>query len=695
MLNRLRPLLCAVALTACAHAQTTAHPTPAVRDVLTHTPLMVGDAWYPEQWPESRWDADLALMEKAHLHVVRVGEFAWSTMEPSDGQFDFTWLDHAVALAAKHHIKVVLGTPTAAPPAWLTTKYPQTLRMNEDGRLDEHGNRQQFSFTDPTYRRLAARIAGKMAEHFGHNPNVLGWQLDNELAAPSFDPSAKIAFHQWLKNKYGTIGELNHRWATAYWSQTYDTFDEVPMHSHNENPALLLDYKRFVTDTWVSYCGNQIAAMRPHLDARQWITTNTMHWFTGFDHYKLHEALDLAAWDDYWPDGHPDYTFNAAEHDLVRGFKRQNFWLMETQPAFVNWGPVNAAFAPGVTRELAWQAIGHGADAVLYWQWRSAPNGQEEYHGVLVGADGQPVPVYSEIARLGEDVDRTSRALEGTSPHADVAMLQDYDSNWAIGFQKHTVKYDFDQQIVQVYRALAPAADGGVSSFDLLSPTADLSGYKAVFAPALNVLPEATAKNLLAYVEHGGLLVLGARSGMKDADNGLQPTGQPGPFSQALGAHVAQFYALDKPAAIDGGGQATVWAEDLTTTDPATRVLLRYGKGNGWLEGHPAAVAHSYGKGTIAYVGATLDDATLRRVLLPLIAERNIKPAFPDLPKDVEVMERSGNNHRVWIAINHGATPQTFDLHHTGTDLLQGKHSDGHFTLAPHDVAVFTPEGAR
>jgi beta-galactosidase len=159
---------------------------------------LLGTAWYPEQWPESRWDADLTLMQQAHMNVVRVAEFAWSTLEPAEGQFDFTWLDHAIALAAKHHIAVVLGTPTAAPPAWLTTRYPQTLRVEEDGRRAEHGNRQQFSANDPKYRELAARIAHQMALRYGHNPNVLGWQIDNEIGAPTFDDSAKQQWHQWL-----------------------------------------------------------------------------------------------------------------------------------------------------------------------------------------------------------------------------------------------------------------------------------------------------------------------------------------------------------------------------------------------------------------------------------------------------------------------------------------------------------------
>jgi beta-galactosidase len=234
-------------------------------------------------------------MEQAHMHVVRVGEFAWSTMEPAEGRFEFGWLDRAIALAAKHEIKVVLGTPTAAPPAWLTTKYPETLRVEEDGHRAEHGNRQQFSANDPHYRVLAARIAHEMAARYGHNPNVLGWQIDNEIGAPTFDNSALRQWHLWLQAKYKTVAELNRRWATAYWSQTYDTFDEVPYRPRGENPALLLDYKHFVTDTWTAYVQNQIDAIRPLIAPGQFITTNTMHWYSVYDHYQLHRTLSSAA----------------------------------------------------------------------------------------------------------------------------------------------------------------------------------------------------------------------------------------------------------------------------------------------------------------------------------------------------------------------------------------------------------------
>jgi hypothetical protein len=198
-------------------------------------PLLLGAAWYPEQWPESQWEPDLERMEACHIHLVRVAEFAWSTIEPEEGKYDFTWLDHAIEKAAKHHIVVVLGTPTAAPPAWLTSKYPETLRVDEDGKRAEHGNRQQFSFSPmPSIASLPIASPTQMATRYGHNPNVVGWQLDNEYADPDFGPSAQTQFHAWLEKKYGTIAELNRRWTTTYWSQTYDNFDEIPVRASKE-----------------------------------------------------------------------------------------------------------------------------------------------------------------------------------------------------------------------------------------------------------------------------------------------------------------------------------------------------------------------------------------------------------------------------------------------------------------------------
>jgi beta-galactosidase len=629
-------------------------------------PVLLGAAWYPEQWPESRWNTDLDLMQKAHIHLVRIGEFAWSSMEPSEGHYDYGWLDKAIAMAAQHHICVVLGTPSAAPPAWLTSKYLQTLRVSENGVRAQHGNRQQFSFTDPLYRKLVYDIVLQMARRYGHNPDVVGWQLGNEFANPDFGPTAQTQFHAWLKNKYGTIANLNQKWATAYWSQTYDNFDEIPVRADDENPALLLDWKHFVSDTWKSYAQNQINALRPNIDPQQFITTNTMGWFDGFNEYELHSILDIAAWDDYISGDHYDYLDNGARHDLTRGFKNKDFWVMETEPAFVNWRPTNTPLKKGQVIDMAWQAIGHGANAVEYWQWRSAPNGQEEYHGTLIGADGKPVPVYWQIKKLGKEFNETGSALEGTSPHSKVAIINDYDSRWAINFQRHSAKFDPVQEMLAFYDPLRTMSQ----AVDIVSAQAPLSDYKLVVAPSLNVLTHAEAAHLMNYVRGGGHLILGPRSGMKNSFNGLNPQGQPGPLEPFLGARVEQFYALDSNvplSGIFGPGTANIWAEQLTLTskDPDAdhiRVLERYGKSNGWLDGQPAIVTRRYGTGSITYIGAWLNPPLMAKVAAWALHDAGVNPILPNVPRGVEVCERSNAAKEILILINHDIATHTIHL---------------------------------
>jgi beta-galactosidase len=659
-------------------------------------PVLLGAAWYPEQWNDATNQHDLATMEAAHIHLARIAEFAWSSMEPSEGQYDWAWLDHAIDEAAKHHVYIVLGTPTAAPPAWLTTKYPETLRVDENGKRDEHGNRAQFSFASTKYRELAHGIAEATAKRYGHNPNVVGWQLDNEYGEDSFDPDAVAQWHAWLKKKYGTIDRLNTLWTTKYWSQTYDNFDEIPAHSKEENPALLLDWKHFVSDTWKSYSENQISAIRPNADPRQFITTNTMGWFDGFDSYVVHSVLDIAAWDAYvgGDNGGDNYDWAnmGAAHDLTRGYKQKNFWVMETQPAFVNWRPTNNPLAKGQVRDMAWQAVGHGADAVEYWQWRSALNGQEQYHGTLVGPDGKPVPVYAEAAQLGAEFEKTGKALSGTTPVANVAVLHDFDSRWAINFQRHAAKFDPVVEMVSFYRPLLHDAQG----VDVIAPTADLSRYKLVVAPALNVLPQATADRLMAYVKQGGHLVLGPRSGMKDEYNALWPDRQPGPLEELLGGRVQEYYALGGPImttpAVEGGaeGKGEVWGELLEPLNPATAVVAKYKPGAwtaGWLDDQPAILTRQIDKGRITYVGFWPDDKTLAALTAGWLKDANVAPLVPNVPEGVEVCERAGDGRHVLVLINHTTDSKQIALPGAMTDLLKGGETSN-VMLEKYGVAV-------
>jgi beta-galactosidase len=651
-------------------------------------PLELGAAWYPEQWPESRWDADLTLMEQAHIHFVRVAEFAWSTMEPREGDFQLDWLDRAVRLAEKHHIAVVIGTPTAAPPAWLTQKYPETLRTMSDGRKDTHGARQQFDFADPKYRELCRIIAGKLAERFGHDPDVIGWQIDNEYAADSEGPDDRAQFQQWLQSKYQTLDNLNKRWTTAYWSQTYNSWDQIniPRQDRSENPGLNLARREFVSDTWRSYQANQLNEIRAHSDARQFITTNMMGWFDAYDHYTVSQDLSLASWDDYVGSGHLNFERNGATHDLTRGFLRKNFWVMETQPGFVNWHSDNNSLNKGEVRAMAWNAIGHGSEAVEYWQWRSALNGQEQYHGTLVGADGTPVPLYTEIQQIGVDFDKAGPALAGTTVHSEVALLNDYPSRWAIDWQRHNRAFDPVDAFMSFYTPLHDA----VRSVDVIKDTAPLNQYKLVVAPALNLITPEAAKNLEQYVRNGGHLVLGPRSGMKDEDNSLWPERQPGPLVDLLGARVEEFYALNSTVPVSGEwGDAhdDLWAEFLSVKSPDTKVLMRYGKSNGWLDDQPAAVTRKLGKGSITYIGASLDAAALQRAAAWMLSDAGLAPVLPNIPEGVDVGIRSGDNKNILVLTNYNAQPVTIALPAAMHDVLAGGTTSS-VTLPQYGVAV-------
>ncbi len=653
-------------------------------------PLMLGSAWYPEQWAESRWDADLALMQKAGCNMVRIGEFAWSSLEPSEGRYTLDWMDRAIAAAAKHGMVVVLGTPTDAPPAWLTSKYPETLRVSEDGKRLQHGSRRQFSYTSAKYRELCRKIVEQMAQRFGHNPHVVAWQIGNEYTEDSFDDESRRKFHEWLENKYKSVDLLNQHWMTAYWSQTYDAWDQIPMTTGRANPGLLLDYKRFVTDQWRSFQRNQLEVIRAHAEPRQIVTTNLggLGWANRFNRNEVAADLDLISWDDYVGSGHLDPIKNGATHDLVRGWKRKNFWVLEMQPGSVDWASVSNSLDKGETRAMAWEAVGHGADCIAFWQWRSALNGQEQYHGALVGPDGEPLPLFDEVTQTGAEFAKAATTLAGTSPRSEVALLHDYDSRWAIDFNRHSMRYE-QLEILQGYYG---ALRGVTQSVDIVDPAISLDDYKLVVAPSLNVISAKLAEHLTDYVTRGGHLVLGPRSGMKNEFNALNLERQPGPLVPTLGGRVEQFYALldEVPVSGDwGSGRAAIWAERLSPSAADVEVKLRYQASNGWLDGQAAVISRKVGRGTITYIGAVLDPALLRSVAERLVKSADVSDHTLPAPAGVEVCRRVGDGREVFLMINLSAQVQSWALPLPMSDVLNGGET-ARVELPRYGVAVLS-----
>lgn len=651
--------------------------------------LHIGSSYYPEHWPEASWAKDINLMKAAGFTVTRMAEFAWSTMEPAEGNFDLDWLEHAIEQIAAADMVSVLGTPTAAPPAWLIEKHPDILAVDESGRRVQFGNRCHYCVNSTEFHQATLRIVTAMAKHFGKNPNVIGWQIDNEFNRVCYCEHCRSLFQKFLEKKYGSLDHLNESWSTRYWSQTYSSWEQIPIPIGGHNPGLMLEFRRFTTESYRKFQKLQIDALRAHIPTDVWITHNFMGWFDGFDHYEVSKDLDMVSWDWYIGTGSHDYLSSGAIHDLTRGFKRRNFWLMETQPGNVNWSWVNNSLNKGEARAMAWHAVAHGADAILYWQWRSALGGQEQFHGTLVDQSGQPRPFYEEAAALAQDFSKTSSVLAGTKPAADVAMLNSYDNRWSVYAQRHHSDFDYVNHFNHYYRPLAARN----MAVEVISADASLDGFKLVIAPTLILLNEVRAAQLKTFVENGGHLVLTIRSGMKADTNALLPLRQPGLLAEITGVEVEDYYALLNPVPVAGesfSGESKLWAERLKVKDEAnTKIIARYGKSNGWLDDQPAITSHPYGKGQVTYVGAYLDEDSQGKLIDELVRSAGVVSLL-ETPTGVEARKRiNTNGDEVFILINHNQTEKQINLPWQAREHLSGKDLNS-LQLTPYDVAILT-----
>jgi beta-galactosidase len=630
-----------------------------------------GVSWYPEQEDEAGWAADLAQMRTANINFVRMGEFAWSRIEPREGVYDFGWLDRAIARAKANGMKVLLGTPTAAPPVWLTTKYPETLLVDASGQRAKHGGRRHFSVGSALYRRKAAGIAAELARRYGRDPAVIGFQIDNEYGRETRDAETRAAFQTWLRAKYGDVARMNAAWFAATWSQTYDDWAQVNIPGTGDNPGLLLDWQRFWSEFWRDYQQNQIDVIRPHLAPGKILTTNFVAHYDNFDYSVPAQRLDVVGWDWYFEGKDFDPAEGAMLHGLYRGFLGRNPWIIEAAAGNIVYVERNFTQARNINRAMVWQAVGHGADGYAFWVWQPPLNGNEPFHGSLIDTAGRPRPVFAEVAKAGAELARVWPALRGSTPVAEVAMLHDYPSRWALKRLPMTRDYDPWSVFVAWHRAFGPA----VAGIDVLRTPAGLEHYRMVIAPALHIVDKDGGERLAAYVRGGGHLVLGPRSGVKDATSSLWPVGQPGPLAALLGAHIDQTEVVAKPIALDGSlgaMTANIWAERIAADATGLDVVVRYAASDGWLDRAPAVVSRRVGRGRITYVGALLDDDGMARVAAWTAKSAGAAPLWPDVPRGVEVVARSGPKGRTYVAINWTAAPQTVRLPAPMTDLLSG-----------------------
>jgi beta-galactosidase len=675
----------------------------------------LGVCYYPEHWQEALWADDYKRMKDSGFDIIRVGEFGWALMEPEEGRYEWGLFDRALDLAHEHGLQVILGTPTATPPAWLTHKHPEVLNATIDGQLIHHGMRKHHNHSSPVYRSYCAKIVTAMAEHYRDHPAVVGWQIDNELNCESDTYYAEAdheAFRDWLIARYGTLDKLNEAWGTVFWSQIYSAWEQVHLPrrtpAFSPNPHQALDEKRFISDNAISYAKLQSDILR-RLAPNHWITTNGM--FGNLDNHRLtEETLDFYSYDSYplfqlldlpGDEQNPllDRTTGlslSATRDIS-----ENFCVMEQQAGPGGWTnrlelPTPA---PGQMRLWTYQSIAHGADLLLYFRWRTATIGTEIYWHGLNDYHNRPNRRTSEAEAIGRELKKLGEGLVGRTYQADIAILDDYDNEWDAKLDTSYGKLRGPSKKAW-YKALQHRHIP-VNTMRLRPSTTleDLQRYKVLVYPHPAILPERTAELLKAYAAQGGTIIFGARTGYKDTFGHCYMMPMPGYAGELCGIQVEDFTRIigvvqaAKVRLLGEQGkdketfEGRLFNEILAPVAEGASVEAVY-EDSFYYDGKPALTRNSYGQGEAWYYGAAFSEPIVNALIdrLGLISP---VADWCTMPLQVELAVRRSAEGEDWIfLLNYGSEEASIAIAGEAVDLLTDEALTGSSVIPPYGVRI-------
>lgn len=639
--------------------------------------MRLGVCYYPEHWPEPMWPVDAQRMADTGLTRVRIGEFAWSRIEPDPGRLEWAWLDRAIDALHNAGLGVILGTPTATPPKWLVDAMPDMVAVDAQGKPRGFGSRRHYCFSHVGYRVEAARIAAALAERYGNHPAIVAWQTDNEYGCHdsvlSFSDAARAGFRSWLEARYGTIGALNAAWGNAFWSMEYRSFAEVDLPNltvTEANPAHWLAFRRYSSDQVVDFNKIQTEILRAHSPGRD-IVHNFMGFFTEFDHHDVARDLDAVGWDSYplgfldsFPfsaadklvyarQGHPDIA--AFHHDLYRGCKANGrWWVLEQQPGPVNWARYNPAPLPGMVRLWTLEAMAHGAELVSFFRWRQFPQAQEQHHAGLLRPDSSPAPGLREVEQAAREVAALGPA--GPPPRS-VALVFAYDAQWVTQIQPQGAGLSALWAAFACYTALRRIG----LDVDIVPPDAALEGYALCVVPCLPIIPDALLESLKAF---SGQVVIGPRSGSRTVDFAIPDILPPGPLQALMPLRVTEVESL-RPGLTHAGQAWSIacWLEHAEGEASPEFVAI------------DGAVA-SWKHGRCRYLAAWPEPELASAVLG--VAARDAGLVIHELPEGLRLRRAGGR----CFAFNYSSTPVSLPAGAIGRFVLGGA------VLPPGGVSV-------
>lgn len=620
--------------------------------------ILFGGDYNPNQWPEEIWKEDMTYFKEAHINSATINVFSWAKIQPSENVYDFSQLDKIVDMLSDENYDIVMATSTAALPAWMVKKYPETMSTDFEGRHHKFGGRHNFCPNSLVYQKYAKALATELAKRYGSNKNISVWHINNEYGGYCYCDNCQKQFRVWLKDKYKTINAVNEAWNTEFWGHTFYDWDEIVVPNQLSEEFLpdmtmfagiSIDYRRFYSDSMLNCYKMERDAIK-EICPDAFITTNLMGTFKGLDYFKWAKEMDVISWDNY-PSYNTPWSLVAMKHDLMRGLKDQPFMLMEQTPSQQNWQPYNSLKRPGQMRAQSYQTMAHGADTIQFFQLRRSVGGCEKFHGAVIAHAGtENTRVFREVKQLGEELEKLSNVIPGTVNEAEVGVIFDWDNYWALEYTSGpSISLKYVDQIHRYYRYFYDHNMG----VTMIPVDADFSKYKMIVAPVLYMVKPGMKEALEKYVKNGGILVTTYMSGIVGESDNVYLGGYPGPLREMAGIWVEEIDALAPEqynivTFKDGSQSKCKIVCDLMHLEGA-EVLGEYAED--FYAGMPAVTRHDYGKGKLYYIGSCMEVVGTDKILTMAAEDARVNPVAEN-GNGLEIVKRNGEEKSFYFVMN-------------------------------------------